>query len=59
MKREIDLANSMNAAATIPSVTLVVEIQDQGFPSHKTLPLLQFGTNIYLIGLSLTFKTIK
>ena len=59
MKREIDLANSMKAVATVPSVTLVVEIQDQGFPSHKTLPLLQFGTNIYLVGLSLTFKKLK
>ena len=34
------------------SVTLVVEIQNQGFTSHKTLPPLQFSTNIYLIGLS-------
>jgi hypothetical protein len=41
------------------SVTLVVEFQDQGFTSHKSIPLFQFGTNIYMIRLSLTFTRIK
>ena len=40
------------------SVTLLVEIQDKGFISQVKFPL-QFGTNIYMIGLSPTFKSIK
>ena len=39
------------------SVTLVVEFQ--GFTSHKPINLLQFGTNIFMIGFSLTFTRMK
>ena len=41
------------------SVTLLVEIQDKDITSHKAKSPLQFGTNIYMIGLSLTSKSIK
>ena len=41
------------------NVTLLVEIQDKEFTSHKANSALQFGTNNYMIGLSLTFKSIK
>jgi hypothetical protein len=41
------------------TVTLVVEMKDKEFTSHKTKYALQFGTNNNMIGLSLTFKSIK
>ena len=34
---------------SVITVTLVVEVQDQGFTSHKLISLLEFGTNIYMI----------
>jgi hypothetical protein len=40
-------------------VTLLVEIQDKECTSYKAKSPLQFGTTIYLIGLSLTFKSMK
>ena len=41
------------------NVTLVVEMKDKEFTSHKAKDALQFGTNNNMIGLSLTFKSIK
>ena len=41
------------------SVILIVEFQDQGFTSDKPITLLHFGTNIFMIGLSLTFTRMK
>ena len=41
------------------TVTLVVEMKDKEFTSHKAKYVLQFGTNNNMIGLSLTFKSIK
>jgi hypothetical protein len=41
------------------NVTLLAEIQDKEFTSHKAKAVLQFGTNNYMIGHSLTFKSIK
>ena len=41
------------------NVTLLVEMKDKEFTSHKTKYALQFGTNNNMIGLSLTFKSIK
>ena len=41
------------------NVTLVVEMKDKEFTSHKAKYSLQFGTNNNMIGLSLTFKSIK
>ena len=43
----------------IVNVTLVVEMKDKEFTSHKAKYALQFGTNNNMIGLSLTFKSIK
>ena len=42
-----------------PNVTLLVEMKDKEFISHKAKYALQFGTNNNMIGLSLTFKSIK
>ena len=39
------------------NVTLVVEMKDKEFTSHKAKYALQFGTNIFMVGLSLTFKS--
>ena len=39
------------------NVTLVVEMKDKDFTSHKAKYALQFGTNIFMVGLSLTFKS--
>jgi hypothetical protein len=47
------------AVCVIIGVTLLIEIKDKGCTSHKAKSPLQFGTTIYLIGLSLTFKLIK
>ena len=41
------------------NVTLLVEMKDKEFTSHKAKYALQFGTNNNMIGLSLTFKSIK
>ena len=41
------------------NVTLVVEMKDKEFTSHTAKYALQFGTNNKMIGLSLTFKSIK
>ena len=41
------------------SVTLLLEMQHKEFTSDKPIYLLQFGTIIHIMGLSLTFKTIK
>ena len=41
------------------SVTLLLEKQHKEFTSDKPICPLQFGTIIHIIGLSLTFKTIK
>ena len=41
------------------NVTLVVEMKDKEFTSHKAKSALQFGTNNKMIGLSMTFKSIK
>ena len=41
------------------NVTLLVEMKDKEFTSHKANYALQFGTNNNTIGLSLTFKSIK
>ena len=41
------------------NVTLVVEMKDKEFTSHKAKYALQFGTNIFMVGLSLSFKSIK
>ena len=41
------------------NVTLVVEMKDKEFTSHKAKYALQFGTNIFMVGLSLSFKLIK
>ena len=43
----------------ISNVTLVVEMKDKDFTSHKAKYVLQFGTNIFMVWLSLTFKSIK
>ena len=39
------------------NVTLVVEMKDKEFTSHKANYALQFGTNIFMVGLSLAFKS--
>ena len=39
------------------NVTLLVEMKDKEFTSHKAKYALQFGTNIFMVGLSLTFKS--
>ena len=39
------------------NVTLVVEMKDKEFTSHEAKYALQFGTNIFMVGLSLTFKS--
>ena len=41
------------------SVTLLLEMQQKEFTSDKPIYPLQFGTIIHIMGLSLTFKTIK
>ena len=41
------------------NVTLLVEMKDKEFTSHKAKYTLQFGTNNNMMGLSLTFKSIK
>ena len=41
------------------NVTLIVEMKDKEFTSHKAKYALQFGTNNNIIELSLTFKSIK
>ena len=41
------------------NVTLLVEMRDKEFTSHKAKYAFQFGTNNNMIGLSLTFKSIK
>ena len=41
----------------LSNVTLVVEMKDNEFTSHKAKYALQFGTNIFMVGLSLTFKS--
>ena len=41
------------------NVTLLLEKQHKEFTSDKLICPLQFGTIIHIIGLSLTFKTIK
>ena len=41
----------------IINVTLLVEMKDKEFTSHKAKYALQFGTNISMVGLSLTFKS--
>ena len=41
------------------NVTLLLEKQQKEFTSNKPIYPLQFGTIIHIIGLSLTFKTIK
>ena len=43
----------------IRNVTLLLEKQHKEFTSDKPICPLQFGTIIHIIGLSLTFKTIK
>ena len=43
----------------VSSVTLLVEIPDQEFISDKPKFPVQFGTIIYMIGLSLIFTTLK
>ena len=43
--------------AVLINVTLVVEMKDKEFTSHKAKYALQFGTNIFMVGLSLTFKS--
>ena len=47
----IDIVDNYN------NVTLVVEMKDKDFTSHKAKFALQFGTNIFMVGLSLTFKS--
>ena len=47
------------AEVRIFNVTLLVEMKDKEFTSHKAKYALQFGTNNNMIGLSLTFKSIK
>ena len=39
------------------NMTLLVEMKDKEFTSHKAKYALQFGTNIFMVGLSLTFKS--
>ena len=39
------------------SVHVVVEMKDKEFTSHKAKYALQFGTNIFMVGLSLSFKS--
>ena len=39
------------------SMTLLAEFQDKDFTNNEAKFLLQFGTNIYIVGLSLTFKS--
>ena len=39
------------------NVTLVVEMKDKEFTSYKAKYALQFGTNIFMVGLSLSFKS--
>ena len=46
-------------ACKVFNVTLLVEMKDKEFTSHKAKYALQFGTNNNMIGLSLTFKSIK
>ena len=41
------------------NVTLLLEKQQKEFTSNKPIYPLQFGTIIHIMGLSLTFKTIK
>ena len=41
------------------SLTLLLEKQHKEFTSDKPIYPLQFGTIIHIMGLSLTFKTIK
>jgi len=41
------------------NVTLLVEMRDEEFTSREAGYSLQFGTNDNMIGLSLTFKSIK
>ena len=39
------------------NVTLLVEMKDKEFTSYKDKYALQFGPNIFMVGLSLTFKS--
>ena len=47
----------IEVSSKIINVTLVVEMKDKEFTSHKAKYALQFGTNIFMVGLSLTFKS--
>ena len=40
-------------------MTVLVEMKDKEFTSHKAKYALQFGTNDNMIGLSKSFKSIK
>ena len=44
---------------TFINVTLVVEMKDKEFNSHRAKYALQFETNIFMGGLSMSFKSIK
>ena len=50
---------SLLTLLSLINVTLLVEMKDKEFTSHKANYALQFGTNNNMIGLSLTFKSIK
>ena len=47
----------LNVGTICSNVTLVVEMKDKEFTSHKAKYALQFGTNIFMVGLSLSFKS--
>ena len=56
-KPDISNFTCVNTEDGSTNVTLVVEMKDKDFTSHKAKYALQFGTNNNMIGLSLSFKS--